>query len=226
MTHLLAAGSVLGRDHLLGNRPCQDAFRLLKDGAKAVAVVCDGCGSEPHSGAGALLGASMTARAIMRRMARGGGLARGEGLDLSDLRAELLAGLASISWTAGIGVRECLLFTIVAAAVSDGRATVFSCGDGMVMVDGKVRVLGPFPGNAPPYLAYGLEGGGAEFELIHDGPAGLVAIGTDGAADMDLASLCGDPRCWTNPDIVRRRLALSRPADDATVALIKEERHG
>lgn len=228
MTHLLSAGSVLGRDHLLGGRPCQDAFRLLKDGSRAVAVVCDGCGSEPHSGVGARLGASMTARAVLRRLAQGEG--EGEGrcgwLDLADLRAELLAGLASIAWTAGIEVREHLLFTIVAAAVSGGRATVFACGDGVVAVDGVVRRLGPYPGNAPPYLAFGLEGGDAGFEVVHDGPSCLVAIGTDGAADMDLAVLLSDPRCWTNPDFVRRRLAVSRPADDATVALIKEERHG
>ena len=161
----------------------------------------------------------MTARAALRRRSRDGRL------DLDGLRAELLAGLAAVAWTAGLGLREHLLFTIVAAVLSGGRAVVFSCGDGVVAVDGAVRRLGPFPGDAPPYLAYGLEGGDARFGLLYDGPATLVLIGTDGAADLDLPSLWSDGRCWVNPDTVRRRLTLSRPRDDAAVALIKES-HG
>ncbi|MBI5202730.1 MAG: protein phosphatase 2C domain-containing protein [Elusimicrobia bacterium] len=53
MRHLVVAGSATGRAHWLAERPNQDAFRVLSGDWGAVAVVCDGCGSEPMSGIGA-----------------------------------------------------------------------------------------------------------------------------------------------------------------------------
>jgi hypothetical protein len=214
MGHYMAGGSTVGRAHALAERPNQDAFCLLQGEWGAVAVVCDGCGSEPGSGTGAVLGASLTARAVARQ------LRAASALDLATLREEILAGLSLVAGIAGIGIREHLLFTIVGSVLSADRAFVFACGDGVIALDGTVRTLGPFPDNAPPYLAYGLMGGSVAFELLHDGPAREVFIGTDGAAEAPLSSWSGDERFFANPDLLRRRLKLARPSDDATVAII------
>ena len=214
MRHLLAAGTAPGRQHLLAERPNQDAFGLASGPWGAAAVVCDGCGSEPQSGLGAAVGASLTARAAARQLETGGGL------DLARLAGEVLAGLALVAETAGWAFREHFLFTIVGAVFAGGHATVFACGDGVAAVDGAVTRLGPFPGNAPPYLAYALEGGGVTLERLYEGPAQRVLVGTDGAGDAALTPFLSEERWFGNPDLVRRALKLQRLADDAAVALI------
>ncbi|MBI5202731.1 MAG: hypothetical protein HY925_14155 [Elusimicrobia bacterium] len=141
-------------------------------------------------------------------------------LDLTVLERRVLSGLRLAALAAGLDVREHLLFTIVGAACSADHALAFACGDGGIVIDGALRRLGPFPGNAPPYLAYALEGAPAAFESLYDGPAARVLIATDGAADLDLA-FESDERLFANPDLLRRKLKLQRPADDATAALIR-----
>ena len=214
MRHYIASGSTTGRSHLLAERPNQDAFRLLEASWGSVAVVCDGCGSEPGSGLGAALGASLAARSAARQ------LGAGSPLDLCLLRAEILAGISLVAKTTGLGLRENFLFTIVGAVFTGEKTVVFACGDGLFSLDGAVTVLGPFPDNAPPYLAYALLGGAADFALLHEGPADQVLIGTDGAQEVPLAPLLADGRYLKNPDLLRRRLKLARPSDDATVAVI------
>ena len=215
MRHLLAAGSAPGRAHLLAQRPNQDAFALRSGPWGAAAVVCDGCGSEPHSGFGALLGAALAAQAAARQ-------AEAEGtLDLNALGAEILAGLRLVMASAGLDLREHFLFTVVGAAFIGDRATVFACGDGVAAVDGALTRLGPFPDNAPPYLAYALEGSAVALERVYDGPAKSVWVGTDGVAEADLGALWADPRLQLNPDFLRRTLSRARLVDDATLALIR-----
>lgn len=214
MKHLVAAGSAPGRVHLLAERPNQDAYRVLQGPWGAVAVVCDGCGSEPKSGVGAELGASIVADAAARQLREAGSL------DLKKLENHVLARLAFVAEAASLEPREHLLFTIVAAAFSGEKAAVFACGDGVVAVDGAIRRLGPYPDNAPPYLAYALGGDAVGFESLFEGPAAVVAVGTDGAADAGLQPYWTDERYLRNPDLLRRSLKLQRLTDDATVALI------
>lgn len=214
MRHLIAAGSAPGRAHALSERPNQDAFSLRQGPWGAVAVVCDGCGSEPHSGIGAALGASMAAQAAARQ------LAEGAPLDLQRLRAEILGGLALVAQVTGLTTQEYFLFTVIGAAFAGERAEVFACGDGVTAVDGEVRRQGPFPDNAPPYIAYALSEPGIGFQRLYSGPAERILIGTDGAADAELFPFWSEERFLRNPDLVRRRLKLLRLSDDATVAVI------
>ncbi|MBI5242729.1 MAG: protein phosphatase 2C domain-containing protein [Elusimicrobia bacterium] len=164
MRHLVILGSSIGRDHLLLERPNQDACCALQGDWGAAAVVCDGCGSEPFSGVGARLGASMTAALAARQLEQGGPV------DLERLRADILARLVIVAEAAAVSVREHLLFTIVGAALSEQGASVFACGDGVAAVDGVVQVLCPFPDNQPPYLTYALEGARVGFTRIYEGP--------------------------------------------------------
>jgi hypothetical protein len=55
-------------------------------------------------------------------------------------------------------LRECFLFTIVAAAITRDGAAVWALGDGGFAIDGVTTRIGPFENNEPPYLAYNLLG--------------------------------------------------------------------
>lgn len=215
MRHLAAGGSAPGRLHVLSDRPNQDAFRLAQGPWGAVAIVCDGCGSEPKSGLGAQLGAALAVRSAVLQIERQGRL------DLETLQGDVLRGLAAVSVTGGLDLREHFLFTLLGAAFAGERATVFACGDGVVAIDGSVRELGPFPDNAPPYLGYSFFGEPVALELLYEGPAERVLVGTDGAAGAPLAPFWSDDKYLRNPDLVRRALKLGKPADDATVAVIR-----
>lgn len=126
-------------------------------------------------------------------------------------------------------IAEHLLFTAVAAVVTPGFTAVFSIGDGVVAINGNVRVMGPFPGNQPPYLAYELLDAGAlqpmvlhalcstdEIDSILLGTDGVVELLAHGAARMPDRSDAGAglEQFWTedhyfrNADAVRRCLWL------------------
>src|SRR6185312_766688 len=64
---VMRAGSVSGRAHRSMDQANQDAIYCHTWDGGLVAVVCDGCGSAPHSGMGAALGCRLTAGALVRR---------------------------------------------------------------------------------------------------------------------------------------------------------------
>jgi hypothetical protein len=161
-----AGGSVSGRSHRIAAKNNQDAYCLMCEGQWAVAVVCDGCGSGEHSEVGAQIGARLIAQSlfdVMRREPPQSDTEETSPVDvevwLEQARQSALANLLSLStgmgdmlWT----VSHYFLFTIVGALLTPTRAVFFSLGDGVLAVNDQVTVLGPFPGNAPPYLAYAL----------------------------------------------------------------------
>jgi hypothetical protein len=223
----VAGGTVTGRSHVLSGKPNQDAYAWIARGDVLVAAVCDGCGSSAHSELGARIGARVCTALLADRLADGAALdspalwdaLRGDVLDT--LRALAAAMGGSLTRT----VTDHFLFTVVGLALAGERGCVFAAGDGIAAVDGALQVLGPFPGNEPPYLAYGLTSREAPgFSVVHAFSGACSAlIGTDGAAD--LAELAARPlpgggevgplsryweedRYFDNADAVRRRLAL------------------
>ncbi|MBK7536191.1 MAG: hypothetical protein IPI49_12645 [Myxococcales bacterium] len=79
------------------------------------------------------------------------------------------------------------------------------------MLGDELTVLGPFPDNAPPYLAYDLVGAPpvARLEVRARSAAGALAVATDGAAALEheLLTLACEPRFVDHPDALRRHLA-------------------
>ena len=225
----IAGGTVTGRSHALVGRGNQDAYTWLSRGPALVAAVCDGCGSGAHSEVGARLGARLAVASLSRRLADGIALDTPElwtGLQ-SDILTPIRALAEAMGGHLAETVSEHFLFTLVGVAVSGERGCIFGAGDGIFAVDGEITRLGPFPGNEPPYLGYGLLDRPAGLTVLRSFASSNVAsilIGTDGAADLHdlaarpmpggagqvgpLAQFWEDDRHFQNRDALRRRLGL------------------
>ncbi|WP_426755803.1 protein phosphatase 2C domain-containing protein [Myxococcus sp. Y35] len=222
----IAAASVPGREHARAGRNNQDALCIRASAHGLVAVVADGCGSQPCSELGAQLGVRRVAQAVLAR------LAEGERVDaptfLPGLREDVLRLLTALRADLGRDVIGDFLFTLVGAVVTPALTLVFSAGDGVWALNGEVHPLGPFSGNAPPYLAYALAHGHdvplATQALVPTEEVHALLVGTDGVADLErlastrmpereelvgpLSRLWTEDRYFANPDALRRRLAL------------------
>jgi serine/threonine protein phosphatase PrpC len=233
----IAGGSVAGRAHAAAGRNNQDAFCWSTSEAGIVAVVCDGCSSEPHSEVGAKVGARLVAHAAARLC----GAKLGADDLLERVRLDVLARLRLLATEMGSEtfqrtVAEYLLFTVVGVVVTATSATTFSMGDGLVSMNGTRRILGPFPNNEPPYLGYGLLSRGPSFEIHGSVPTDeleRLVLATDGASDFEtdepLETMCDDDRIFRNPDMVRRRLTVMRQrqrglTDDTTLIFVRRRR--
>ena len=207
------AAAVIGARHLRIARNGQDAAAAWSGDGLAAAVVCDGCSAGASSEVGARL-ATQIAISIVRNE-----LAHASASQVwPALRERLVAELSRIV-DAMPGDREAIvhdhfLFTIVAAARRDDQVAVWAIGDGGYAFGDRIRVLGPFAGNQPPYLGYELLGSPqpAHLEVV-DAACGSVVVATDGATELGLERFTGS-RWLGHPDALRRELAvLARPSE-------------
>uniref|UniRef100_B8HVC2 PPM-type phosphatase domain-containing protein n=1 Tax=Cyanothece sp. (strain PCC 7425 / ATCC 29141) TaxID=395961 RepID=B8HVC2_CYAP4 len=226
----IAAGSIVGQEHVRLGRNNQDAFCIFLSEQMAIAVVCDGCGSAGQSEMGAQWGARSTVAAIGRQ------LRVQDQLDWEVLRQDLLHQLLSMAKGMGDNLSQILsqyfLFTIVGAVITPGNANLFWLGDGVVMVNGQPQSCGPFSQNAPPYLAYGLMppeqfiDWPLTFQVQHFRQEEIesILIGSDGVIDLiqaaekplpggtavvqPISQFWQEDHYFQNPDAVRRRLSL------------------
>jgi hypothetical protein len=234
---VLAAGSIVGREHVRLRRNNQDGLAVRAEDGLLVAVVTDGCSSGRFSEVGARLGALWLAEwlpAWQKVESDERALCTAVGDGLTGYLALVARGLRRQGRVEAPDVNDLLLFTFLAAVVDREKTLVIGLGDGVVSVDGKTMLLHSGPGNAPDYLAYRLvgssllEGTGKAFEPVvhHSGPTeGLesLLIGTDGAHELMLRSdeplpdgnPCGgleqferDERLLRNPGLLHKRLAV------------------
>lgn len=241
-THFqLSSGSTVGREHRLIGKNNQDALAWFQSDSLTIGVVCDGCSSGQHSEVGAQLGARLLVERLARLFASNLTtedegrihkiLERARQDVLAHVRILALALGGSLSHT----VSDYFLFTIVGFIITPNLATTFSLGDGLLVVNGEITQLGPFPHNEPPYLAYALvESSMADcdsdflrFHCHHVLPVDQVTsllVGSDGVADVidssdqllpgktepagSLSQFWNDSSYYQNPDALRRRLFL------------------
>ncbi len=229
-----AAGSVAGMRHVAAGRNNQDAVRVVSTSSATVAVVCDGCGSASRSEVGAWLGAELIASAIARRCE---GARRFEAAVLTHVETEVLTTVRVLGAKFGDGaariVSEGFLFTVIGAVVLADETVVFAAGDGVFAVNGEVVVIGPFAGNAPPYLGLALlekqPSPGRGLKILRRVPTAEVeslVVGSDGVGDLVdgdrmipempcFSDVWNDDTFFSNPDALRRRLAkLNQPRRD------------
>jgi hypothetical protein len=238
----IATGSVIGRSHRIAGKNNQDASCVLQTADCTIAIICDGCGSGAQSEVGAKLGARLIAVSLLRRaqeLSESDNDAESTIQSLLEMvRCEVLDQLSTLA--AGMGeclpriVNDYFLFTVVGALITPASAVFFSLGDGVLVINDEVTALGPFPGNAPPYLAYGLvesslkasEPEQLRFRVQRTMPTAELQsflLGTDGVQDLmhvaprnlpGKAQLVGplrqfwqEDRYFANPDMIRRKLA-------------------
>jgi hypothetical protein len=236
----VAGGSIRGRNHERSGGNNQDALAWSQTDRYVLAVVCDGCGSGAHSEVGARLGARLVLESL-RAWAPALPYAPVETV-LEQVRLCLLSQLSALAQAMGGNVRHTIqdyfLFTIVGAVITPHHAIVFTLGDGAVAVNGAYTYIS-YPGNAPPYLAYGLVGDAVAPPLRpylafqvhwHGRPEDVreLLLGSDGVHDLysaahqslpgrtepvgALAQFWREDRYFTNPYGITRRLALiNRP---------------
>lgn len=241
---VVAGGSIIGTEHRRMDRPNQDTFAWRQTDALTMAVVCDGCGSSPWSHIGAQLAMPFLFSAIERQwraydqQSRWRRFLQPHWLSWADIQREITAKLSTIlrdlDGSLIDRVQAYGLFTMVGAIITPNETILFSFGDGAVVLNGQVSMIGPFPGNAPPYLGYALLDPSQltlapdllQFQIHHDGPTmGIqsILLGTDGVTALMAAEdrqrpgqtkLVGpfqqfweDPWFVRNPDAIRRTLS-------------------
>ncbi len=244
-----AAGSLTGREHLRAGKNNHDAFALRSEDEALAAVVTDGCGSGSHSELGARWGAECLVGSLLKHQKSGAALEE----VAEKARQELLQEMRRLGVMLGVTrndlsgsskakiVTNHLLFTVVGTLIRGDEVLLFSLGDGVIVRNDEVLVLGPFPQNRPPYLAYELLGleGDYHFQTLPIFPRDhldTLILGTDGVEDLlhldpALATLAQDEKIFQNPDLVRRRLfQANRRApqvglpDDTTLIVIRSGR--
>lgn len=166
----VAAGGVSGRSHSAAGKANQDAYALRVESYGLCGVVCDGCGSGKRSEVGASLGARIICENVLAEMNVGHSI-RDE-KTWERIREKTLETfktlLSAMGEPAAHIVTDYFLFTVVGLALSREGAVIFGIGDGTFVLNGEMVQLGPFPGNAPPYLGYGLLGSGPSFTIHRD----------------------------------------------------------
>jgi hypothetical protein len=227
----VAGGSAPGRGHVRAGRNNQDAYRWRMAGGVLIGVVCDGCSASSRSEVGAQLGASLITEALLAALTTGVELPAAEILEST--RRSVLEQIAALARAMGGPtaevVTEFFLFTAIGFFLTPLRGGLFAIGDGLVVLNGERLSLGPYPANAPPYLAHALLDPRREdqrFDILRRfSPEEMrsIFIGTDGVLDLEaaadrrlpgreetvgpLSKLWTDDRCFFNPDHVRRHLA-------------------
>jgi len=216
-----AMGSIIGRNHVVTGRNNQDAYRVVLRSQFVAAVVCDGCGSGKHSEVGAKLGAKIVTNAIADLLDQGMAISHPDFWDI--LKTNLFQKLIDIVAIANDAqesvmefVNDYLLFTIVGAVITANETMTFSMGDGAIAVNGKLTQIPAYPGNAPPYLAYGLYRPDAvSFEIcdrLATSEVESILIATDGIDDLiaveDVSQFWQEDKYFKNPDAIRRKLSM------------------
>jgi hypothetical protein len=241
MRFRIAGGSVPGTEHIgsinsILGKANQDAFGWIEEESEGfkqiLALVCDGSSSGDNSEVGASIGlqvllslfqqeirkAQITTAAQMNRV-------------LETVTEDFCKRLRIILGTFvrdGLSreevIRSYFLFTIVGVFVGHDKTFVFALGDGVFCVNGTIRTLGPFVGNAPPYIAYNLLPAvaskftnGVDLTVEEEIDTSLLEdllIGTDGCNDLlktkqlskSFQPLFADQSYFDNPAKVGRML--------------------
>lgn len=209
----IAYGSIIGREHLRSNMNNQDAFDFRVTDDHIVGVVCDGCGSSPHSE----VGAKIAVKIVTDILCEGSEviskyLEKIEEKEFTDALEGFLghtvldylnAGIRDTAeqlgksktedgrWTNSQTICDYFLFTTIGFCVTQNGYVVFKMGDGYIRVNDFSSLYTSGDDNAPIYSSYHLinvdEENKQPFEIIKYGKNnGLnsIMIATDGISPI------------------------------------------
>jgi len=133
MTWRVFAAAAIGKSHIDGGTPCQDAFAHEVVGDTLLATVCDGAGSQPLSHIGSEALSRLVVAALVARVGKGESLAA---LDaeafrsaITDILANARAEIAVEAEAAGV-LLGCYAATLVGAVATGAGGYLFHIGDG------------------------------------------------------------------------------------------------
>lgn len=214
------AATHIGRDHLRIGRNNQDGVFT----SPRVAVVTDGCSSQPQSEVGAQLGARFLGQWLSSQHELTPDL---PGRATDALTGYLYQSVLALGPEVEPTLERYFLFTFLVAVRVGDRGMIFGLGDGAFLVDDELVRIDSGPDNAPAYCAYRLTTSGPrpEPQLHFLGPARRLAVMTDGFHHLERARLITLTTALTpNPLTLQRRLNVlaetERFTDDATIALL------
>ena len=248
----IAGASVPGTTHTQPGRPGwknnQDAHICIQTLDMTIGIVADGCGSGKSSEVGAQIGVKILATCLQKLFERS--LETGTGFHpWHRLEQLLLSHLQILAESMGTSlsdtIREYFLFSIVGCVITQETTWIFHCGDGTFALNTKLTQLGPFPGNAPPYLGYRINDPAAVgFSVLTFKTENVqsIMLGTDGvdyitdfSSEM-IATWMKRREFFENRDSLRRMLALMNREriqdgrltggplqDDTTIILIQRK---
>lgn len=214
-----AAGTAIGTEHQRLNKNNQDAFLVREMDDYLVGVVADGCGSCPQSEVGAWLGVELAVQGISERLP--------DVLDedfFRNLRQTIINGLPRV-----LAPQKYSLFTLLGFVITPTETVIFSCGDGVMAVNGELTIW-EFENNAPPYLIYPDEMIKIISRFDTQNLQSLL-ISTDGLEywlkQREVSEFWEDSRYFKNPDQVRRTLAIANRKssllkDDTTLIVVRK----
>jgi len=161
----ITGGSVPGTDHTMTGRPGwknnQDAYVHYIDDEICIGIITDGCGSSEARAneVGAHIGANLLLHAIKKQYKRYIPIVV-ENIEPSffkrvreDVLSHIRVLAISINDSLSDSVRDFFSFTFVGFFITKNKTYVFVIGDGYSVVNGRVRIWGPYENNAPPYPA-------------------------------------------------------------------------
>ena len=202
----VTSGTVTGTSHTNSMRNNQDAYTMQRNTQIAIGVIADGCSAGKHSEVGAHLGANIVAQRLEYYALRVGKQIDYTSFDFTEsavtfpyweaIRQDTIAQLRMLATSMGESlsqtVNEYFLFTITGFTIAPFGTYIFTIGDGVYALNNEVTIVGPFPGNEPPYLGYGLVGSSIDAKLLSfDVPVQVptssvesLAIGSDGVSDF------------------------------------------
>jgi len=200
----IAGASVIGTFHDSAGYNNQDAYDHISTPGYIVAVVSDGCGSGRFSEVGSRICTQVLVHlvpALVIHARRVSWWVTEEDIPtwvMECCRQRLLelirAGTVDITDDENVVknlIYESYLFTVIGFYLSPNLSFAFHFGDGHIWIEGEHTALGPFPGNAPPYLAHQLDanhpdaGTCRQFSIVKlPRDVTSIAIATDGIDDF------------------------------------------
>lgn len=231
----IAYASIAGNTHRKLDYNNQDFVLVKSFEGIEICLVADGCGSGANSEVGAQLGLNYLAKVIKESEGKSWQQNLGEKLrnysrDLANNHSENPKDF----------IRNYLLYTVIGYVMKDGIRTLFSCGDGVKIIEGNIDIINQ--DNRPNYVNNALLGNTSGEFLFEEIPstASPILIGSDGVEDLieginkgevseypSIEALINDEDNFTNPIQLPRLLQkYSRNGilrDDTTLILIKNE---
>lgn len=219
----MAAGSIVGSDHLKLKKNCQDAYIGHYADDMIIAIVADGCGQHPYSEVGAHEGARMLKNILVHYLTTTDISKTDFPKILERVKKEMQSRIHALADYDTATMLAYYSFTLVGAVILPDMSYVFSFGDGVWGVNGDIKIIGPYPRNEPPYIMYGnlpsssinLDPKLLDFQIQAEMPTDQIShllVGTDGVEYLErigpLSQFWEEDIYFTNPFAIRKKLFL------------------